>query len=89
MSEIIWESQIALPRGVHCRVAAKMTEIVATHDTHVQLAAEGGTADCSSMLEILSLALTQGSSVRCTATGPNAPQVAQALDQLLSAKEEL
>ena len=80
---------MASPKGVHCRVAARLSEIAAAHDAAVQLAnAQGETADCASMLEILSLALTQGSAVRCTAEGPEAAQAAQAIERLLSCPEE-
>ena len=89
MNRVDWESRIALPKGVHCRVAAKLSEIVAAHDVTVWISSEHGeTADCASVLELLSLALTEGSVARCTAEGPDAAQAAQAIDRLLSAKEE-
>jgi phosphotransferase system HPr-like phosphotransfer protein len=40
------------------------------------------------MLEVLSLALIQGSLVAFTAEGPDAARVAEAIDQLLSSREE-
>lgn len=89
MSRVVWESRVALPKGVHCRVAAKLSEIAAAHDAAVRISSgQGGTADCSSVLELLSLALTEGSVARCEAEGPQAEQAAQAIDRLLSAKEE-
>jgi phosphocarrier protein HPr len=89
MSRVDWESRVALPKGVHCRVAAKLSEIAAAHDAAVRISSEqGGTADCASVLELLSLALTEGSVARCTAEGPQAAQAAQAIDRLLSANEE-
>jgi phosphocarrier protein HPr len=89
MSQITWESKVAHPNGVHCRVAARLTEIVATHDVEVRIINNPEeTVDCASMLEILSLALIQGSQVVFTAEGPDAEQVAEAIDQLLSGGEE-
>ncbi len=89
MSRVDWESLITLPKGVHCRVAAKLSEIAAAHKAQVRISSgQGETADCTSVLELLSLALTEGSVARCTAEGPEAEQAAQAIDQLLSAKEE-
>jgi phosphotransferase system HPr (HPr) family protein len=78
---------VANPNGVHCRVAARLTEIVAEHDAQVQITGRGELVDCASMLEILSLALTQGSRVAFTAEGPDAQHVAQAINQLLSGGE--
>ena len=88
MSQIVWEGRVANPKGVHCRVAAKLSEIAGEHDVTVQLSnAHGEIADCTSMLEILSLALSQGSLVRCIAQGPGAAQAAQAIELLLSCPE--
>jgi len=89
MSRVVWESRIALPKGVHCRAAAKLSEIAAAYDAAVRISSEQGeTADCSSVLELLSLALIEGSLARCTAEGPEAAQAAQAIDRLLSGTEE-
>jgi phosphotransferase system HPr (HPr) family protein len=89
MNQVVWDSQIALPKGVHCRVAAKLSEIAAAYDATVRISsAQGETADCASILELLSLALAEGSVARCTAEGPEAEQAAQAIDRLLSAKEQ-
>lgn len=88
MSRVVWESTVAQPHGVHCRVAAKLAEIVSTHKVQVHLSATTGTADCASVLELLSLALSHGSQVRCTAEGPDAELVAKAIDQLLASSEE-
>jgi phosphotransferase system HPr (HPr) family protein len=89
MSQVTWEGRVVGAKGVHCRVAARLSEIAAAHEAAVQLAnAQGETADCASMLEILSLALTQGSAVRCTAEGAQAAQAAHAIAQLLSCPEE-
>lgn len=88
MSLVAWESRVASPNGVHCRVAARLAEIVATHDVQVQITGRGEPVDCASMLEVLSLALIQGSLVAFTAEGPDAARVAEAIDQLLSSREE-
>lgn len=89
MNRKAWDIRVANPKGVHCRVAYRLSEIATAHDAAVQLAnAQGEIADCASMLEILSLALTQGSVVRCIAEGPEAAQAAQAIERLLSCPEE-
>jgi phosphocarrier protein HPr len=90
MSQIVWEGRVANPKGVHCRVAAKLSEIASEHDVTVHLSnAQGEIADGASMLEILSLALSQGSMVRCIAKGPDAAQAAEAIEVLLSCPEGL
>jgi phosphocarrier protein HPr len=88
MNRVVWESKVANPHGVHCRVAAKLAEIVTAHKVQVLITAKTGTADCASILEVLSLALTQGSRVSLTAEGQDAAQAAEAIDRLLSDGEE-
>jgi phosphocarrier protein HPr len=88
MNRVVWESKIANPNGVHCRVAAKLTDIVAAHNAQVWITGRGEPVDCASILEVLSLSLIQGSVVAFTAEGPDAELAAQAINRLLSAKEE-
>ncbi|MCI5222695.1 MAG: HPr family phosphocarrier protein [Candidatus Electrothrix sp. AR4] len=84
MNSFSWESGIGNPKGVHCRVADRLIEIVAEHDASVRITDREESVDCTSILEILSLALVYGSRVRFTAQGPDARKVAAAIDQLLS-----
>ena len=88
MKSISWESRVSNSNGVHCRVASQLTEIVAGHDAEVQIMAELETVDCTSMLEILSLSLSHGSLVSFAAQGPEAQQVAEAIEELLASDEE-
>jgi phosphotransferase system HPr (HPr) family protein len=84
MNSVSWESRIGNPKGVHCRVATRLIEIIDAHDANVQITNRGEPVDCSSILEILGLALVHGSQVRFTAQGPDAHKVAAAVDCLLS-----
>lgn len=83
-----WESRVNCKRGVHCRVAAGMVELVEQHDAKVQILTQGDSVDCTSMLEILSLALSQGTVISFHAEGPEAQEVAAALDALLAQEGE-
>ncbi len=76
------------PKGIHCRVATKIAEIVSAHDSVVQLKAENGQVDCSSILDILSLALLQDSQVVVTADGADARTVLKALKSLLARTDD-
>ena len=84
MNSVSWESRVGNPKGVHCRVADHLIEIIDAHDANVRITDRGEPVDCSSLLEILSLALVHGSQVRFTAQGPDADKVAAAIDSLLS-----
>lgn len=88
MNHISWESKVGCPKGVHCRVAAQLTEIVAGHDVDVRIVNRDETIDCTSMLEILSLSFAHGSRMSFTAHGPDAHKVAAAIDRLISSEDE-
>ncbi len=84
MNAVSWESRVGNPRGVHCRVADRLIEIVAEHNVSVLITDREEAVDCTSILELLSLGLVHGSKVCFTAEGPDAHEVATAIDQLLS-----
>ncbi len=84
MNSVSWESRVKNPKGVHCRVATRLIEIIDAHDANVRITDRGEPVDCSSILEILGLALVHGSLVRFTAQGLDAHKVAAAVDSLLS-----
>ncbi len=79
-----WESRVNNPKGVHCRVAAQLAEIVASHDAEVRIINQGEPADCSSILDVLSLGLVQGSLVGFTAHGPEADKMPVEIKRLFS-----
>jgi len=87
MKTISWESTVTNPNGVHCRVAERLIKVIDEHAATVQIIDQVQPIDCTSILELLSLALVQGSRVQFTAQGPDADQVAAAVEQVLSEPE--
>jgi phosphotransferase system HPr (HPr) family protein len=87
MNIVFWESTVTNPNGVHCRVAERLIKVVDEHEAIVQIIDRGPPIDCTSILELLSLALVQGSRVCFTAQGPDADRVVAAVDQVLSEPE--
>lgn len=87
MKKVCWETTVTNPHGVHCRVAERLISAIDEHDCTVQIIDHGQPIDCSSILELLSLALVQGSRVQFTAQGPDADEVAAVIEQVLSAPE--
>lgn len=75
-------------RGVHGRVATALAEIAGHHQ--VRLFIEKGTecADCFSILDVLALALVQGTELRVEAEGIDAEEALQAVERLLTAKDD-
>lgn len=87
MKTVSWESTISNLNGVHCRVAERLINLIDQYESTVQIIDQGRPVDCTSILELLSLALVRGSRVRFTARGPDADQVAAAVQQALSVPE--
>ncbi|XCN71276.1 MAG: HPr family phosphocarrier protein [Candidatus Electrothrix aestuarii] len=87
MKTVSWESTVTNPNGIHCRVAERLISVIDRHQASVQIIDQGSPIDCTSILELLSLALVQGSRVRFTAQGPDADLVAAAVNQVLSESE--
>lgn len=71
-------------KGIHCRVATRLAEIVAGHEVTMKIAGNNESVDCSSILDVLSLALVHGSRVCFTARGPDADNVLGAVRALFS-----
>lgn len=66
-------------KGVHGRVATGLAEIASTYDVELLLTHKKETADCSSILDVLSMALVYGSFVRVTVRGDRAVEAMTAV----------
>ena len=92
MKTVCWTSTVANPNGVHCRVAERLISVIDTYEASVHIISPGQSeqleqptyTNCTSILELLSLGLVQGSQVRFTAQGSDAELVAVAIEQVLS-----
>ncbi len=65
-----------------------MAEIVQQHNAEVRIAGINGEADCTSVLDVLSLGLVRDSKVVCTAMGKDAEAVLISLHTLLTQTED-
>jgi phosphotransferase system HPr (HPr) family protein len=84
MTVVSRQCRVRNPNGIHCRVATKLAEIISGYEATVRITVSDGMVDCSSILDILSLALVHGSLVRFTARGPDADKALAAVEDLLS-----
>ncbi|HYC03380.1 MAG TPA: HPr family phosphocarrier protein [Azospirillaceae bacterium] len=73
-------------RGLHARAAAKFVKLVAEFDAAVQVV-RGETSVCGqSIMGLMMLAAAPGTSITLLASGPQAPQVLDALADLVNRK---
>ncbi|MDO4259604.1 MAG: dihydroxyacetone kinase phosphoryl donor subunit DhaM [Actinomycetaceae bacterium] len=73
--EVTAEATIADPVGLHARPAAELAQLAASFDAEVTV----NGADAASILEVMTLGLSQGDRVTVTATGPQAAEAVAAV----------
>lgn len=71
------------PTGLHARPAAVIAKKAGSFACKVTLAANGKTADAKSLLGIMGLGVTDGTTVTLTADGPDEQECIAALSALM------
>ncbi|MEM9279350.1 MAG: HPr family phosphocarrier protein [Pseudomonadota bacterium] len=73
-------------RGLHARASAKFVECVEKFDADVIVSKDGHTVGGASIMGLMMLAASQGSSIHVSATGPDAKPALIALKKLIGGK---
>ena len=76
--------QIVNEKGLHARASAKLVETVEAFEADVEVSKDGLSASGDSIMGLLMLAAAKGSSIEIEATGPDAAQLADALEALVA-----
>jgi len=69
--------------GLHLRAAAAFVKLAERFQSDVALERDGQSANGKSIIALVTLAATKGTSVRVTATGPDAQAAVDALSSLI------
>jgi phosphocarrier protein len=72
--------------GLHARAAALLVQTIAKFDAEVMIAKDGQTVDGRSIMGVLTLAATQGSTIQVEARGREAENVLAAVEKLIDNK---
>jgi len=75
-------------RGVHGRVATRLAEIAAGHGVVLRIRRGEEMAECSSILDVLALALGQGTAITLLAEGAQAEAALTAAATLITAQDD-
>ena len=78
--------EIINARGLHARASAKFVKLASTFNADVTVSRDGATVDARSIMGLMMLAASPGSSVVVSASGHQAEQALDALDQLIQNK---
>ena len=70
--------------GLHVRAAAMVVRTVRPYQSKVTIRTDGGMADASSVLDLLTLSASKVTTIEIRAEGPDAEAVVAALGNLIS-----
>jgi phosphocarrier protein len=70
-------------KGLHARASARFVEVVEAHDARATVRRDGLSAAGDSIMGLLMLAASMGTSIEVETTGPEAVQLADALETLV------
>lgn len=78
------ELKIVNEKGLHARASAKFVETVERFDAKAEVSRDGVTASGDSIMGLLMLAASKGTSISVTVAGPEAEALAAALERLVA-----
>jgi len=71
-------------KGLHARASAKFVECVEAHDATAEVCRDGMSASGDSIMGLLMLAASKGTSIDVRTSGPDAEKLADALERLVA-----
>ena len=78
------ELQIINEKGLHARASAKFVEVVESFDAAAEVTKDGMTVSGDSIMGLLMLAASRGTSIEVSTSGPQAAALADALSALVA-----
>ncbi len=76
--------RIVNEKGLHARASARFVEVVEGHDARAEVEKDGMRVSGDSIMGLLMLAASRGTSIEVTTSGPEAEALAQALEHLVA-----
>ena len=83
MVKVVKKMEIKNKLGVHALAAALLVQTVNRFSAQVTISKDGQTADGRSIMGVLMLAATQGSTIEVEAAGQDAEQAVKAIEKLI------
>lgn len=81
---IVQVLEIVNEKGLHARASAKFVETVEAFDAHAEVRKDGLDAAGDSIMGLLMLAGSRGTSIEVETSGPQAEELAKALAELVA-----
>jgi phosphocarrier protein HPr len=86
MTALVKEMAITNQRGLHARASAKFVKCAESYDASVTVSREGQSVPGTSIMGLMMLAASIGTSITVEASGPQAAEAMAALDELVGRK---
>ncbi|TCP59716.1 phosphocarrier protein [Rhodovulum bhavnagarense] len=83
---VIRRLEIVNEKGLHARASAKFVECVEAHDARAEVSRDGETASGDSIMGLLMLAAFKGTTIQVETAGPQALELADALERLVAGR---
>jgi phosphocarrier protein len=71
-------------KGLHARASAKLVEVVEAHDAQAEVSRDGLSTSGDSIMGLLMLAASKGTSIEVETRGAQAAELADALERLVA-----
>ena len=78
------ELKIVNEKGLHARASARFVEVVEAHDAQAEVRRDGMRVSGDSIMGLLMLAASKGSTIEVETSGPEAERLADALEALVA-----
>ena len=78
------ELSIVNEKGLHARASAKLVEVVEGFDASAEVTRDGMSASGDSIMGLLMLAASKGSTIEVSTSGPDAHALAEAIEALVA-----
>ena len=76
--------KIVNEKGLHARASAKLVEVVEGFDARAEVSRDGLSASGDSIMGLLMLAASKGTTIDVETSGPDADALAEAIDVLVA-----
>jgi phosphocarrier protein len=84
MTAVTRRFRIVNEKGLHARASAKFVEVVENHDASAEVTKDGMTVSGDSIMGLLMLAASRGTSIEVQTSGAEAQVLADALESLVA-----
>ena len=71
-------------KGLHARASARLVEVVEAYDASAEVRRDGMSASGDSIMGLLMLAASKGTTIQVETRGPQAAELAEALSELVA-----